>query len=59
MLFPRKIAMNKMSVMEDNKAVDKVLAECNVCCVAVHIPVSTLQPLPPVPCDKTVARPWK
>lgn len=34
------------------------LAECNICCVAIKVPVSALQLLAPIPMEKTEARPW-
>jgi hypothetical protein len=36
-----------------------VLAECNICAIAVKVPVSALAPLPAIQVEKTVARPPK
>jgi hypothetical protein len=58
LVLPRKVALNGSIAMEDGQQVDSVLAECNLCCVAVIVPVSAIQPLPPISVEKVEARPW-
>lgn len=59
LLFPRKVSITKEEVLEDDKAAERLLAECNRCCVAVMVPVSAVRPLRPFHCDKVEARPTR
>jgi hypothetical protein len=50
LLFPKKV--------ENDDPSGVALAECNVCCTAVNVPLSALAPHAPFHCEVTVARPW-
>jgi hypothetical protein len=50
MLFPHKVG--------EQVKPGYVLAECGICCVAVHVPVGLLEYSKPTDCETTIARPW-
>lgn len=54
LIFPRKREVDS----EDIKRGRAVLAECNVCCVAIQVPAELFKPSAHTHVNTTEARPW-